>query len=130
MKLGDHAKIETVVFLVLLYFLGFQKAAVIALAHFIPTIDYVMGKLNIRRELHRQLFHNVFVAAASGILLYWVFGATVGVLGLLNILFHFAIDLGGNGVALFFPFSGKRFKLSGGAARQRKSDCSSRPPKT
>ncbi len=112
MKLWDHAKIEAVVFLVLLYFLGLQKAAAITLAHFVPTIDYVMGKLNIRKDLHRQLFHNVFVAAASGILLYWVFGATVAVLGFLNMLFHFALDLGGNGVALFFPLSGKRFKLS------------------
>ncbi len=113
MKLRDHAKIEAVVLLLLFYFLGFQKAAVIILAHFIPTIDYLMGKLNIRKDLHRQLFHNVFVAAAYGIVLYWVFGATVSALGFLNILFHFALDLnGGNGVALLFPFSGKRFKLS------------------
>lgn len=114
MKLKDHAKIEAVVFLVLLYFLGFQKAAVIILAHFIPTLDYTMAKLNVRKDLHRQLFHSVFVAAAFGILLYWSFGARVAVLGLLNMLFHFALDLGGggNGVALLFPFSGKRFKLS------------------
>lgn len=113
MKILEHANIEGAVFLVLSYFLGFQKVAVITIVHFVPTIDYVMGKLNIRRELHRQLFHNVFVAAASGILLYRFFGATVAVLGLLNMLFHFALDLGGggNGVALFFPLSGKRFKL-------------------
>lgn len=111
MKLGDHVKIEAAIFLALFYSLGFQAASVITLAHFIPTIDYVLGKLNIRRELHRQLFHNVFVAAASGILLYWSFGATVALPGLLNMLFHFALDLDGNGVAVFFPLSGKRFKL-------------------
>lgn len=111
MKLEDHAKIEAVVFLVLLYFLGFQKAAVITIAHFVPTLDYIMGKLNIRKDLHRQLFHNVFVALASGIILYWFFGTIVAILGFLNILLHFALDLGGNGVAIFFPLSGKRFKL-------------------
>lgn len=111
MKLKDHAKIEAVVFLVLLYLLGFQKAAAITLAHFVPTIDYLMGKLNIRKDLHRQLFHNVFVAIILGILLYWFFGATVSVLGFLNILFHFALDLGGNGIAILFPISGKRFKF-------------------
>lgn len=114
MKLLEHAKIEAVVFLVLLYFLGLWNAAVITLVHFVPTIDYVMGKLSIRKDLHRQLFHNLFVAAASGMMLYWFFGATVSVLGFLNILFHLTLDLGGggNGVALFFPLSGKRFKFS------------------
>lgn len=111
MKLRDHVKIEAVIFLALFYFLGFQAASVITLAHFIPTIDYVMGKLNIRKELHRQLFHNVFVAAASGVVLYRLFGVAVAVLGLLNILFHFALDLDGNGVAVFFPLSGKRFRI-------------------
>lgn len=114
MRLREHAKIEAVVFLALLYFFGLRNAAVITLVHFVPTLDYLMGKLNIRKDLHRQLFHNVFVAAASGILLYLFFGATVSVLGLSNILFHFALDLngGGTGVALFFPLSGKRFKFS------------------
>lgn len=113
MKLREHAKFEAVVFLVLLYFLGVQKAAVITLAHFVPTMDYIMGKLNIRKDLHRQLFHNVFIAFASGVVLYLSFGSTVALLGLLNILFHFALDLdGGGGIALFFPLSWKRFKLS------------------
>lgn len=112
MKLEDHAKIEAVVFLVLFYFLGFQKAVVITLAHFVPTMDYIMAKLNVRKDLHRQLFHNVFVAFVSGVVLFLSFGATVALLGLLNVFFHFALDLNGNGVAIFFPLSGKRFKLS------------------
>lgn len=113
MKLGEHAGIEAALFLALLYFLGPGNAAAITLAHFVPTIDYVMGKLNIRGDLHRQLFHNVFVAIASALVLYGFFGATVALLGLSNILFHLALDLngGGNGVALLFPFCSRRFKL-------------------
>lgn len=112
MRLREHALIQVFTFLVFGYFLGLPKAAVITLAHFIPTIDYIMAKLNVRKDLHRQLFHNVFVASGSGVILYLFFGTTAAIFGFLNILFHFALDLnGGNGVALLFPFSGKRFKF-------------------
>jgi membrane-bound metal-dependent hydrolase YbcI (DUF457 family) len=110
MKLKAHVLLELLIFLVLQYFFGLFGAAAITLAHFIPTIDYAMLKLNIKGELHRQLFHNIFIAVIAGALLYYFFGFTLASLGFLNILLHFILDLR-KGVVIFFPFSKHRLRL-------------------
>lgn len=106
-----HFFFEIPVFIVLYGFLGFYSAVIITLAHFIPTIDYVMLRLNIKGKLHRRLFHNIFTTTIAGVLLYFFFGIMIAILGLMNMVFHFILDLDEYGIAIFFPFSGYRLRL-------------------
>ena len=111
MELRVHFLIEILVFIALYYFLGFYSALIIAAVHFIPTIDYIMLELRIKAKLHRKLFHNIFVALIAGLALYYFLGPLVALLGFLNILFHFVLDMNLGGVEIFYPVSKYRLKL-------------------
>lgn len=117
MELKRHFFFEIPVFLVLYGFLGFYSAVIITLAHFIPTIDYIMLRLNLMGELHRKLFHNIFTTVIAGALLCLFFGILTAILGLLNMVFHFILDLDEHGIMVFFPFSGYRLKRKKGYSK-------------
>jgi len=103
--------LEIMVFLVFYPFLGLHSASIITLVHFIPSIDYLMLKVDIKGRMHKQLFHNIFIVAIVGILLYLFLGIMAAILGVLNVIFHFILDLNGNGIAVFFPLSKYRLRL-------------------
>jgi membrane-bound metal-dependent hydrolase YbcI (DUF457 family) len=111
MRLRSHVAVELLLLAVLLFFLDAPHALAVAAAHFIPSLDYAMLKLDVGGRLHRKLFHNVFAAAAVFAVLYGAMGPTVAFLGLLNFLLHLTFDLRGNGVEVFYPFSGFRLRL-------------------
>lgn len=110
MKFKIHLGIEIIIFLILLLFLGLEKSLIVTLFHFIPSVDFFMAKINLKKGLHRQLFHNIFIIIGSSLLLFYFTDLMVGILGCINLLFHITMDLGGNGVAIFYPLSSYRLK--------------------
>ena len=110
MELKAHFLLQIPVFIALYMLVGVYSAFIVALAHFIPSIDYVMLKSGIKGELHRKLFHNVFVAIIATAIFYSVSGFMAAVLGFLNIMFHFILDLDEHGIAVLYPLSIYRLK--------------------
>lgn len=111
MRLRSHILLELFAFMGLLLFLDASYALAVVGAHFIPSLDYLMLRLNVLGGFHRKLFHNVFAAAAVFAVLYGSMGPAVAFLGLLNFFLHLGLDLGGRGVEVFFPLSDYRLKL-------------------
>jgi hypothetical protein len=112
MELRIHAIIELFIFLGLCFFLDAYSAIIVTAAHFVPTVDYAMLKLSVGRGVHRKLFHNIFAAAGVFLALSLLTTPTVAVLGFMNVLFHFALDLPGKGIAVFYPLSEYRLVYS------------------
>lgn len=111
MELRIHIIIQIPIFIILYLMLGMQTAIIATLVHFIPSIDYAMKIAGIGARLHRKVFHNIFVIAVAGLLLFMYAGISIAVIGLLNMLFHIALDTNKGGVELFFPFSKFRLRL-------------------
>lgn len=111
MELRLHLFIEVIIFLGLSCSMDTYAALIITAMHFIPSIDYVMLKLSVGKRFHRKLFHNIFAAAAVFLALSLLAAPTVAALGLVNVLFHFALDLPGKGIAVFYPLSEYRLRL-------------------
>lgn len=105
MKFKIHLLVALVIFLLLFPFFGFKFSLIITLFHFIPSIDYLMKKLNILPKLHRQLFHNVFVLIMAIIVAFYFTNTLVSTLGALNFFLHILMDLNGRGVLIFYPVS-------------------------
>ena len=110
MKFRMHFLIEIIIFVILYSFLGIRAALIISLFHFIPTLDYIMKKINYHPELHRKLFHSIFVIAISSALVFYFGGLLIGALATLNLLLHLVLDLDGGGIIIFFPVS--KYKLN------------------
>jgi membrane-bound metal-dependent hydrolase YbcI (DUF457 family) len=110
MKLKVHLLLQIPVFIALQLLFGFPASLIGTLAHFIPSIDYVMMLAGVRVRLHRKLTHNIFVIAAASILIYLFFGPLAAGLGLLNLAFHVALDLNKSGITIFYPVSGYKLK--------------------
>ena len=110
MKLKTHFYASGIIFVMLYFILGLTNALIVFLFHFIPSIDFLMKKLNILARLHRQLFHNIFVGIISSFLLFYFTNPIVGILGAFNFILHIVMDLNGPGVMIFFPFSTYRLK--------------------
>lgn len=113
MKFAVHAVVQLVVFAVSFVFLGLAPAVFIVAFHFIPSIDFVLKKINFRADLHRRLAHNLFVALAAALLAVYFTPTAWAVTATLNLLLHLGMDSQGNGVALFYPVSEYRFKFFG-----------------
>lgn len=111
MELRLHVGIELFIFLGLCFFLEPQEALIVAAAHFIPSIDYLMLKLSFGERLHRKLFHNIFAAACVFFVIGLLASPFLAVLGFANVLFHFVLDLPGKGIAVFYPLSDYRLRL-------------------
>lgn len=111
MKFRYHLLIVAIIFIVLYFILGLKAALIIGLFHFIPTLDYIMKKIHYHPELHRKLFHSIFVVIISSVLVFYFAGLLIGILATLNLLLHIALDLDGRGVMIFFPVS--KYKLGG-----------------
>ncbi|UCD04470.1 MAG: hypothetical protein JSW73_02450, partial [Candidatus Woesearchaeota archaeon] len=84
MKFRDHLIAEIIIFTLLYFLLGFNSAIIITLVHFVPSIDYLMNKLNFHPKLHRQLFHNIFIIAISSGVIFYFTNFQIGILSLLN----------------------------------------------
>ena len=80
--------------------------------HFIPTLDYIMKKINFHPELHRHLFHSIFVIIIASVLVFYLTNVQIGILSTLNLILHILMDLGGKGVAAFFPISEYHLRLN------------------
>jgi len=104
-----HAYIQVIVFIVLYFSFGFASALIITLFHFIPSLDYITKKAC--PELHKKLFHNIFIAVIACILVFYFTNFLIGLLASLNLILHIIMDLRGRGIALLFPFSSRRFKV-------------------
>jgi hypothetical protein len=112
MKLKHHIYIEIGIFMILYFILNLKSAIIISLFHFIPSIDYLMKKINFYPKLHRQLFHNIFVMIISVIIIFFITKSLqISILCCLNFVLHIIMDLGGRGVMIFFPISKYRLKL-------------------
>jgi membrane-bound metal-dependent hydrolase YbcI (DUF457 family) len=103
--------LQIIVFIICYLFLGLKSAIIITLFHFIPTIDYVMKKLNFYPELHRHLFHSIFAIIIASGLVFYLTNVQIGILSTLNLILHILMDLNGKGVAIFFPISKYRVKI-------------------
>jgi len=112
MKFKTHLLVQIILFIILCLLLNFNSAIIIVLYHFIPSLDFFLKKINIHPEMHRQLFHNLFIVVLSSASLFVFSTTTIACLGTINLLLHLLMDIGGNGVALFFPLSNHRFGLS------------------
>ena len=110
MKFKYHLIFEIVILIFLIQFFNLQNSLIVFFVHFIPSLDYLMKKINLKGRLHRQLFHNIFVLISVFILMYIFIDFKVALFGGLNILFHFGLDLNGNGIAIFYPFSKWRLR--------------------
>lgn len=113
MKLKAHILIQLIIFILLYFLIGlnFNITITIVLFHFIPTLDYIMKKANFHKELHRKLFHSVFILIISSILIFHFTSTQIGILSTVNLVLHITMDLKGKGVALFFPVSEYRVRL-------------------
>jgi hypothetical protein len=112
MKFKIHAVIQVVIFLIIWQILGWLAATVITLFHFIPSLDYVMKKTNFYPQLHRCLFHNIFIIIISSSIILLIASSTVATLSIVNLLLHVLMDLNGEGVAFFYPLSKYRVTLN------------------
>jgi hypothetical protein len=110
-ELKAHLFVEFFVFLAASCFLGVYAALIITAAHFVPSIDYLMLKFSVGRRFHKKLFHNIFAAAGVFLALSLLASPFIAVLGLVNILFHFILDLPGKGIAVVYPLSEFRLRL-------------------
>jgi hypothetical protein len=111
MELRTHVAVELFVFLGLCLFLAPYSALVVAVAHFVPSIDYLMLKLSFGGRLHRKLFHNIFAGACVFFAVSLLSSPFLGALCFANVLLHFALDLPGKGIAVFYPLSDYRLRL-------------------
>jgi hypothetical protein len=110
-ELKTHLLVEVIIFLAASCFLDVYAALIITAAHFIPSIDYLMLKLSVGKRFHRKLFHNIFAAAGVFLALSLLASPFIAVLGFVNVLFHFVLDLPGKGIAVFYPLSEYRLRL-------------------
>jgi len=111
MRFRIHLIIQIFVFIICYQFLGLNSAIIITLIHFIPSLDYLMKKLNFHPELHRHLFHSIFIIIIASALVFFLTNVQIGILSTLNLILHISMDLGGRGVAIFFPISDYYLKL-------------------
>ena len=111
MEFKYHLIFELIILVILLQIFNLQTSSIIFLVHFIPSLDFLMKKANFVGKLHRQLFHNIFILILTIILLYIFTNSITTILGGLNLIFHFCLDLSGNGIAIFFPITKWRLKI-------------------
>ena len=114
MKLKKHVYTGIGIFTILYFLLNLKSAIIISLFHFIPSLDYLMKKINLYPELHRKIFHNIFVMIISVLIVFfYTNNLQILILCCLNFLLHIVMDLGrnGKGVMIFFPISKLRLKL-------------------
>ncbi len=107
----------TTVFIALLvgFFFDAKTGILIGLAHFIPSIDWIMKRLDVVYHHHRKLAHNVFMIPLSYTAFYWLTQDLVlPIFCALSTSLHLFMDYADKkhkGVALLFPFSKKMYKL-------------------
>lgn len=115
MKFTGHYIIT--IFIALLVSIAFDSrtGAMIALAHFIPSIDWLLKRIDVFYHHHRSLVHNVFVIPLSYIIFIFITkNIILSLFCALSTAIHIAIDymdVEHRGVALFYPITQKRFKL-------------------
>ena len=110
MKFKTHLGAGLIIFTILSFTINLKSATIITLFHFIPSLDYLMKKINYYPSLHRQLFHNVFVMIISLIIVFIFTNIQITTLCFLNYVLHILMDLNGKGVMIFFPISKYRIK--------------------
>ncbi len=111
MKFRTHAITESMIFPLFYMYAGFNMAVIILLFHFIPSLDYIMKLEHFHANLHRKLFHNLFVLAVALMIAYHYVPQEVLILCGLNFLLHVLMDSNHKGVAIFYPLSEFRLKL-------------------
>ena len=114
MKFTGHYVITVFIALIVSAVFGYEKGIIIALAHYLPSIDWLLKRVDIFYHHHRSMVHNIFVIPLSYLLFLWLTkNHTIAFFCGLSTALHIAIDyldIGGKGIALFFPFSQKRYK--------------------
>jgi hypothetical protein len=114
MKFEGHYILTVFLSLVIAVLFDYKMGIIIGLAHFIPSIDWIMKRLDVFYHHHRSLVHNIFVIPLSYIIFYFLTKDLViplyCALSTASHLFLDYIDLKGRGLALLFPFSNKRYK--------------------
>lgn len=94
--------------------IGIEMGILVGLAHFVPSVDWALKRMDFKHHFHRGLFHNIFFALIVGLFFYYFFGTLVGILAMVSILLHILMDMtveGHKGVAIFFPFSTSRYAI-------------------
>ena len=115
MKFTGHYIITVFLTLLISIIFDYRIGILIGLAHFIPSIDWVMKRLDFFYHHHRSLLHNIFVIPLSYIIFFLftkehIISIFCALSASLHILMDY-LDVVGRGIALFFPFSKKRYKL-------------------
>lgn len=115
MKFTGHYILTVFITLLISVIFDYRIGILIGLAHFIPSIDWVMKRLDVFYHHHRSLVHNIFVIPLSYIIFYLLTkDLIIPIFCALSTSLHILIDyidVAGRGIALFFPFSKKRYKL-------------------
>ena len=111
MKFWVHVVVQIIVFVIISQMVDWLSAVVIGLFHFIPSLDYVMKKVKFYPELHRRLFHNIFIVLLASGIGYYLMDQKIAMLASLNLVLHIVMDLKGKGVAIVYPFSDYKVKL-------------------
>lgn len=115
MKFTGHYIITVFIALIVGVIFDFRTGLIIGLAHFIPSIDWILKRIDIFFHHHRSLFHNVFVVPLSYILFFWLTKSqAISLFCALSTSIHIFldyIDIKGRGVALLYPFSRERYKV-------------------
>ncbi|MBW2984599.1 metal-dependent hydrolase [Candidatus Woesearchaeota archaeon] len=115
MKFTGHYIINIFIVIMVSFVFGYRIGLMIGLAHFIPSIDWVLKRIDVFYHHHRSLLHNIFIIPLSYILFFLLTkNQILSIFCALSTTLHILIDyldVVGRGIALFFPFSQKRYKL-------------------
>ena len=111
MKFFVHVFASLIFSLAALFFAQPVFVFFIFLAHFVPSVDYVMKQFRDTKKYHRKLFHNLFVWAGFSFAYLLFLPLKVVLLMGVNHLLHLVMDLDSKGVELFYPVSRKKYKL-------------------
>ena len=106
-----HLYTQIGIFIILSQFFTLYEAAIITLCHFIPSTGYIFEGTRFDKK-RRKIFHNIFVVIVASLALFYLTGTSIFILGTLNILLHFIMDLGSKeGMMIFYPVSEYKLKL-------------------
>ena len=106
-----HLYIQIGVFIVLNQFFTLYESAIITLCHFIPSVGYIFEGTRFDKK-RRKIFHNVFVVLIAATILFYLTNMNIFILGTLNLILHFIMDLGSKeGMMIFYPLSEYKLKL-------------------
>ena len=111
MKFFVHVFVSVVFSLMAFFFVQSSFVPVVFLAHFVPSVEYVLKRFNNAKGHNRRRFHNLFVWAGVSFVYFLFLPFSVVLFMSFNHFLHLVMDLDGKGVVLFYPVSRKKYKL-------------------